>query len=151
MRGATLVRTREPILHLYFYSRTSCEVRLGYRKTVKKDRQDFYSRTSCEVRRGEIMHCQAAKHFYSRTSCEVRLDVHSYLLYTQISTHAPLARCDVKMQVGMVAYRDISTHAPLARCDGRSATLQMRPKLFLLTHLLRGATMVFILSKIILF
>ena len=78
-----------------------------------------------------------------------------------ISTHAPLARCDLTIYVDGFALL-ISTHAPLARCDGMSIDLitldehfnsrtscEVRPwpkwktipaGAFQLTHLLRGAT-----------
>ena len=55
--------------------------------------------------------------FYSRTSCEVRLAVKRQDKPKQpISTHAPLARCDLVKSL-MLSVPTISTHAPLARCD----------------------------------
>ena len=73
----------------------------------------FYSRTSCEVR--PILNCvtSGTDNFYSRTSCEVP-----------------------QMQTEL----EISTHAPLARCDISSYTRTDTTFIFLLTHLLRGAT-----------
>ena len=81
----------------------------------------------------------ATNNFNSRTSCEVRhlpqcciLDDWQFQLthllrgatnigwisekYLEISTHAPLARCDAVQQRVSLRLR-ISTHAPLARCD----------------------------------
>ena len=78
---------------------------------------DFNSRTSCEVRRTSIsMAVCGALNFNSRTSCEVRrmqlLQNHGHV----ISTHAPLARCDISCKDCNFDLW-ISTHAPLARCD----------------------------------
>ena len=56
--------------------------------------------------------------FYSRTSCEVQQANGYYALFIPI----------------------ISTHAPLARCNDITNQFDKFPKLFLLTHLLRGAT-----------
>ena len=79
----------------------------------------------------------------------------------EISTHAPLARCDVVGVIALfpVAYFNsrtscevrhivfigancafISTHAPLARCDPTACARPSTSSLFQLTHLLRGAT-----------
>ena len=126
--------------------------------------QDFYSRTSCEVRRcimaiitesinisthAPLARCDSRCQFFQRPG------IH-------ISTHAPLARCDqIKLPKGVRVI--ISTHAPLARCDKltnsgpfspthfysrTSCEVRHMPQLicvplvylFLLTHLLRGAT-----------
>ena len=122
-----------------FYSRTSCEVRRCQKASNTCDAY-FYSRTSCEVRRWYVyLRSLIHSYFYSRTSCEVR---HFLFLSRQgrveISTHAPLARCDAALFCQRKAYfyfysrtscevrrfdfvillhRKISTHAPLARCD----------------------------------
>ena len=57
----------------------------------------------------------------------------------EISTHAPLARCDpVEKPVDKVV--EISTHAPLARCDHHVRDFRDLVNPFQLTHLLRGAT-----------
>ena len=55
-----------------------------------------------------------------------------------ISTHAPLARCD-SIAFSSGSRSTISTHAPLARCDAAPPALLNAPA-FQLTHLLRGAT-----------
>ena len=55
-----------------------------------------------------------------------------------ISTHAPLARCDYTWDA-LTGQYEISTHAPLARCDSAGRDDENR-KVFQLTHLLRGAT-----------
>ena len=80
------------------------------------------------------------RYFNSRTSCEVRrLAVSGFERGWQISTHAPLARCDPVRQFSLFRV-SISTHAPLARCDMRRVTLACLRSVFQLTHLLRGAT-----------
>ena len=85
----------------------------------------------------------------------------NFLMILQISTHAPLARCDAYEQLCNLG-NPISTHAPLARCDVVVLAVQInvqnfnsrtscevrqqcwtglyRPRKFQLTHLLRGAT-----------
>ena len=62
-----------------------------------------------------------------------------YALYGAISTHAPLARCDLNLSP-VDANAFISTHAPLARCDNSIEIMVDYGIEFLLTHLLRGAT-----------
>ena len=62
--------------------------------------------------------CPICRYFNSRTSCEVRRARLGFLRDGGISTHAPLARCDVDTSLEDHIY-DISTHAPLARCDLR--------------------------------
>ena len=99
-----------------FNSRTSCEVR-QLRRLRDYLWRHFNSRTSCEVRHPHVNAPTAQQNFNSRTSCEVRqangAPVHADF---PISTHAPLARCDVRRRA--------------SRCSGK----------FQLTHLLRGAT-----------
>ena len=57
---------------------------------------NFNSRTSCEVRRLAEYCAGRVCHFNSRTSCEVRRQQFHYADRRQpISTHAPLARCDL--------------------------------------------------------
>ena len=85
----------------------------------------------------------------------------NFLMILQISTHAPLARCDAYEQLCNLG-NPISTHAPLARCDvvvlavqinvqnfNSRTSCEVRHSLqtcpvpagrFQLTHLLRGAT-----------
>ena len=127
-------------------------------------RSNFNSRTSCEVRRfpGLIMpswpkfqltHLLRGATPFSRHCSSIR----------SISTHAPLARCDLGVTIPienvrkdfnsrtscevrpehqrMMAEREaISTHAPLARCD-LAQIYADRGGQFQLTHLLRGATL----------
>ena len=57
----------------------------------------------------------------------------------EISTHAPLARCDSASCFPFLP-GSISTHAPLARCDGQCRHCPYVAFQFQLTHLLRGAT-----------
>ena len=114
----------------------------------------------CDVIRKEIT--EKAKYFYSRTSCEVRLSppesektawifllTHLMRGATKrdliasngliISTHAPHARCDKMADLNDVM-NAISTHAPHARCD-EPYEFEIKPNpVFLLTHLMRGAT-----------
>ncbi len=78
----------------------------------------FNSRTSCEVRQRMQQTAQGVQNFNSRTSCEVRHKVLTGKSEPQkISTHAPLARCDVQLAQFVHIAQFISTHAPLARCD----------------------------------
>ena len=57
---------------------------------------DFNSRTSCEVRQNRTPEGHDRENFNSRTSCEVRqVKRVEYDPETGISTHAPLARCDL--------------------------------------------------------
>ena len=104
------------------------------------EHHDFNSRTSCEVRHCGPPTSELRRNFNSRTSCEVRLIVTipqtiagifqlTHLLRgatsqqikdlqaQQISTHAPLARCDKRGSFSPWQSSFISTHAPLARCD----------------------------------
>ena len=111
LRGATF-RLCDIITSKDFYSRTSCEVRHTV-SLVLSELDNFYSRTSCEVRRWNNEGGVLEINFYSRTSCEVRLARDT----VGISTHAPLARCDFSGK---------------CRCSLHQ---------FLLTHLLRGATL----------
>ena len=88
----------------------------------------------------------------------------NFLMILQISTHAPLARCDAYEQLCNLG-NPISTHAPLARCDvvvlavqinvqnfNSRTSCEVRHSLqtcpvpagrFQLTHLLRGATAIY--------
>ena len=138
MRGATFAVQGAGQLDGNFNSRTSCEVRL-YNNIYRTSISNFNSRTSCEVRPIATAEIPADNHFNSRTSCEVRLSLptprtgttrfqlthllrgatFSQLFLLQffcISTHAPLARCDLRRLCGGYGQK-ISTHAPLARCD----------------------------------
>ena len=79
-------------------------------------------------------------HFYSHTSCEVRLSgLETPTTAINISTHTPHARCDTAAFFPIHDKSDISTHTPHARCD--PLILSPFPVIiFLLTHLMRGAT-----------
>ena len=144
------MRHKPEIIQTNFYdfnSRTSCEVRP---ESIHLNQPTFYfnSRTSCEVRRTKFPPELIDDNFNSRTSCEVRRAIpHQAAPPPEISTHAPLARCDVNSFIpfsysisfqlthllrgattaGQITPRrnQISTHAPLARCD-RSTSLTMR-------------------------
>ena len=145
-----------------FYSRTSCEVQLGMEYcdpttfisthaplarcnkvscAFKNSNLDFYSRTSCEVQLSKTYLKLKFSNFYSRTSCEVQLvHCHHIRLPHSISTHAPLARCNLNTLSDAMATDMISTHAPLARCNTNFIFIISDCWWFLLTHLLRGAT-----------
>ena len=125
--------------------------------------QDFYSHASCEARRScrccrryrmkflltrllrgatvtLIIRTNRGQDFYSHASCEARHRRHAQIAeHTSISTHTPLARRDGKT-VPPPRYFDISTHTPLARRDC-VLLLPHRLYIFLLTRLLRGATL----------
>ena len=66
-----------------------------------------------------------------------------------ISTHTPHARCDF-FKFFNVFISDISTHTPHARCDNLFSLSDICWNIFLLTHLMRGATYGFIYFSIIL-
>ena len=79
---------------------------------------DFNSRTSCEVRRWlrswgtgffrfQLTHLLRGATDAPETAGRQQL----------ISTHAPLARCDIRADMYAPGTKSISTHAPLARCD----------------------------------
>ena len=139
LRGATAHHFRSSTHLFHFNSRTSCEVRPN-QQHIDAGRGNFNSRTSCEVRqkpgrgigRGDI----------STHAPLARCDETAFpsARSQSISTHAPLARCD-KFGPGRTTRPGISTHAPLARCDHGQCGTGGRGNGFQLTHLLRGATM----------
>ena len=101
--------------------------------------QGFNSRTSCEVRRNRRRLWRGRSMFqltHLLRGATGMVDVPAP--HPLVSTHAPLARCDVTQPVD-VTVETVSTHAPLARCDTSPLALQAL-RLFQLTHLLRGAT-----------
>ena len=116
LRGATL-GTAAPLANLtYFNSRTSCEVRHKI-LFIGDSFLDFNSRTSCEVRQTAIENMLTVSSISTHAPL-ARCDVcgsNTWYIHN-ISTHAPLARCDEK-HVEDVDTSLISTHAPLARCD----------------------------------
>ena len=80
---------------------------------------DFYSRTSCEVRliAGYAYYLSMAQFLLTHLLRGATSNIDSFAKSkAAISTHAPLARCDV-MQNSEIISLFISTHAPLARCD----------------------------------
>ena len=115
----------------------------------------FNSRTSCEVRQTASEILATVSNFNSRTSCEVRLNTTRNIAWlslfqlthllrgatrrpcrlhrntTPISTHAPLARCDIIAKQPS-AFQSISTHAPLARCD--ASEFRPRTRIKISTH-----------------
>ena len=122
--------------------------------------------------RGQLADRPPRLNFYSRTSCEVRQrPAFQRMIATAISTHAPLARCDVHTaetiraararfllthllrgatpsMAGYARHATISTHVPLARCDSSAQLICFSEPTFLLTHLLRGATYTLSYSEI---
>ena len=105
----------------------------------------------------------SSTNFYSHASCEARLGLQRLTSNSkEISTHTPLARRDLPFWFDADLYSVISTHTPLARRDACicfisgslsnfyshascEARLERNPTtflifLFLLTRLLRGAT-----------
>ena len=144
MRGATVLKPLAKWAIENFYSRTSCEVRPAEELNNLYLTSHFYSRTSCEVRlhteevQAEVIpflltHLMRGatattflkliqmENFYSRTSCEVRQVRFQFVTY------------------GVYFYSRTS-------CEVRHVTKHSRKphaKLFLLTHLMRGATMNF--------
>ena len=81
---------------------------------------NFYSRTSCEVRQSWAMPELTSANFYSRTSCEVRpLSIEDF---EEITDFYSRTSCEVRLEIHV---------QPL------TYLLQ-----FLLTHLLRGATII---------
>ena len=105
----------------HFNSRTSCEVRRCSPKSITCW-PDFNSRTSCEVRRRLSARRHQPLDFNSRTSCEVRLCTSQFF---QKRSHHFNSRtsCEVRLGFGIGGGEkiNISTHAPLARCDSLHA------------------------------
>ena len=160
MRGATV-----PALDTALYPEISTHAPLARcdrnLNSSNESRRNFNSRTSCEVRRScsacRRRHCQfQLTHLLRGATClNFDLDGYSKFQLTHllrgatyvttlsdsglISTHAPLARCDIPKRVKFGRTRKISTHAPLARCDLTALTCGLFLG-FQLTHLLRGAT-----------
>ena len=122
----------------------------------------FNSRTSCEVRQISAALLGKTYRFNSRTSCEVRLpDTWRLIPDADVSTHAPLARCDKSMDFSgqrckfQLAHllRGATRRAVVRRlgqlrfnsrtsCEVRPTGTRPRKNgpWFQLTHLLRGAT-----------
>ena len=124
-----------------FNSRTSCEVRLAYPFPTYTPTY-FNSRTSCEVRQRKYIALSTPfkfqlTHLLRGATISRRLGNNR----VKISTHAPLARCDMQYVCTDCVGLLISTHAPLARCDVYK-TLAEFAFIFQLTHLLRGATQI---------
>ena len=67
------------------------------------------------------------------------MDTDGTLIYYDISIHAPLAGCDVRLE-RPPPLLVISIHAPLAGCDRDRAVAAVAPGKFQSTHPLRGAT-----------
>ena len=100
----------------------------------------FNSRTSCEVRRTQRWNCrQNMKFQLTHLLRGATYTWDALARQYEISTHAPLARCDSASCFPFLP-GSISTHAPLARCDGQCRHCPYVAFQFQLTHLLRGAT-----------
>ena len=90
-------------------------------------------RLNCRV------HVGGQRHFNSRTSCEVRRKRDIFSFRACISTHAPLARCDLPPSQ---EYHQQGYFNSRTSCEVRLQILSVIPNIcsFQLTHLLRGAT-----------
>ena len=90
-------------------------------------------RLNCRV------HVGGQRHFNSRTSCEMRRKRDIFSFRACISTHAPLARCDLPPSQ---EYHQQGYFNSRTSCEVRLQILSVIPNIcsFQLTHLLRGAT-----------
>ena len=124
----------------HFYSRTSCEVqRLSL--SFSNVTSNFYSRTSCEVQPLLRTTKKTTSYFYSRTSCEVQPCNRCHLgNRISISTHAPHARCNL-INAGFTN-ESTSDFYSRTSCEVQPSKQDCERSLciFLLTHLMRGAT-----------
>ena len=125
---------------------------------------NFYSRASARRDKARPAALAGLTHFYSRASARRDPDSPSaaqlpniclltrlcearpyrglvFLVFLRISTPAPLRGAPGVLS-SIVGLLPISTHAPLARCDASRADSGVIVPTFLLTHLLRGATLV---------
>ena len=104
-----------------FYSRTSCEVRLSYPVLTLPLTSTFLL---THLLRGATHQARQAwrllTHFYSRTSCEVRHQLLIIRLRTLLFLLTHLLRGATFAVMDILAWPKISTHAPLARCDIRN-------------------------------
>ena len=143
-RDGVIWRTSEAILN--FYSHASCEARPSLEKEIT-DSENFYSLASCEARLIVFSMFFIFGYFYSHASCEARRNGMNMLeIARDFYSHAS---CEARHKLAWAEYMrlDISTHTPLARRDvtGSTSSPKMRP--FLLTRLLRGATIANIFSN----
>ncbi len=115
--GVRLDDTRQKLLNAHFNPRTPCGVRpfitslsacLTLFQSTHPLRGATVASTSTEV---------ASWYFNPRTPCGVRLPVcTAWLIFANISIHAPLAGCDAP-SLTLIVITYISIHAPLAGCD----------------------------------
>ena len=104
---------------MHFNSRTSCEVRPNRESWTLNPRKFQLTHLLRGATVWQSRFLAGYSHFNSRTSCEVRLTLQPEVqLPIRISTHAPLARCDM-LDTTKTEMLIISTHAPLARCDAK--------------------------------
>ena len=90
-------RDRLLLLDAHFYSRTSYEVRRKRRPRRPNDRKFLLTHLLRGATLSYFLFFLAFLHFYSRTSYEVRhLQPFIPHVHPDISTHAPLTRCDVE-------------------------------------------------------
>ena len=124
----------------HFYSRASYEARRTIEITHPID-NDFYSRASYEARRYRLTLDSMGFHFYSRASYEARpfLSGRTYSMpvyfYSRASYEARLFMFCEEILC------NISTHAPHTRRDASRAKTKRASIAFLLTRLIRGATL----------
>ena len=80
-------------------------------------------------------------YFYSHTSCEVRLKIDGFVVWLHIFLLTHLMRgATLDVVYLFPELKQISTHTPHARCDNWKLTTRRTWNRFLLTHLMRGAT-----------
>ena len=118
LRGATTDNVGLADAVTDFNSRTSCEVRHPRRYVCSGHKIHFNSRTSCEVRHDpRVQNAIPLTDFNSRTSCEVRHKsaAHKRRARKFQLTHL-LRGATSSFRYSLCSYF-ISTHAPLARCD----------------------------------
>ncbi len=110
-----------------FYSHTSREVWLGYR-LHEKLQANFYSHTSREVWRTGNKKSIRRHYFYSHTSREVWLGGTVAFLQFNLFLLTHLSRGVTRGRQLQKPHITISTHTPLARCD---VTIYMVPKIII--------------------
>ena len=109
---------------------------------------NFYSHASCEARQNLLIGKSKSMRFLLTRLLRGATILSSFcLLSNQISTHTPLARRDEAEEEAFAAYIDFYSHAS---CEARPYCLGAleRVKRFLLTRLLRGATIICTLRMI---
>ena len=164
MRGATC--TIDGIYGSQTISTHAPHARCNVNTALKLTAQSyFYSRTSCEVQHECLNGATRTENFYSRTSCEVQHNRKNEVVQCPLFLLTHLMRGATSQSTISSISPCISTHAPHARCNTSVAdcalccnnfysrtSCEVQPfrhspffggTLFLLTHLMRGATRFF--------